>query len=138
MLDPVSLATIFTSLIPTASYAVKRIVDHNTGGPNPTNAGEAVELRKADVEVLRVTNTVPANISRWVANIIALQRPIVVYTVLLNWSIMTIAGLMGAQVDLQIYVIMANMASAVFFYLFGDRTLMYSLQTLNTKLTGSK
>lgn len=137
MLDPVSLATIFTSLIPTASYAVKRIVEYNTGGPEPSNANEAVELRKADAQVLDVINRTPENVSRWVANIIALQRPIVVYSVLLNWTIMTVAGLAGVNVDLQIYVIIANMASAVFFYLFGDRTLLYSLQKMNKKLTGA-
>lgn len=137
MLDPVSLSTVLTSLIPTLTYGVKRIIDYKTGGANPNNSDEAVAQGQIDVQKLNALATMSATegTSRWVKNIVALQRPIVVFAVLVNWTILTICGLAGYNVDLQIYVITANLASCVFFYLFGDRTLMYSLQTLNKKLT---
>lgn len=133
MIDPISLATVLTSLIPTISYVTKRIVDYKTGGNKPANASEYVEARKADNETLEIINRTPENISRWVANIIALQRPLVVYTVLFNWTLVTL-GLV--HVDLQVYVILANLASSIMFYLFGDRSLMYSLEANNKKLLG--
>ena len=138
MIDPVSLATILTAFIPTATYGIKRIIDYKTGGASPSNAAEQVELRKSDVEMVKVINAVPENISRWVANIIALQRPIVIFVILFNWTLLTAHGLTGGTVDLQLYVIVANLASSAIFYLFGDRSLMYSLQSMNKKLLGDK
>lgn len=137
MIDPISLGTILTSIIPVLTYGAKRVIDYKTGGATPSNSSEAVEQAKLDIEKLKALGLLDNadGASQWVINIRALQRPIVVIAVLLNWTLMTLAGLSGHLVDLQIYVIVANLASAVFFYLFGDRTLMYSLQTLNKKLT---
>ena len=136
MIDPISLATIFTSLLPTGSYIAKRVADYYTGGSNPSNSSEATESRKVDAQILEQISKVDNadGASTWVVNIRALQRPMVVYCVLFNWSLMTIMGMNGYKIDLQLYVIVANLASSVFFYLFGDRSLMYSLQYLNKKL----
>ncbi len=132
-MDPITLATVFTSFIPAVSYAFKRIVDYNTGGSSPSNASEVIEGKKADVEQLKALAALEAigPVSVWVSNVRALIRPLVVTIVLANWTALTM-GLI--HVDLQLYVITANIASSVMFYLFGDRSLMYSLQQYNKLL----
>lgn len=133
MLDPISLYTVFSAFIPTASYVIKRITDYKTGGAKASNATEEAQLGQVDVDKLKAIAELDNadGASQWVINIRALQRPIVVYTVLFNWSMVTL-GLI--HVDLQLYVITANLASSVMFYLFGDRSLMYSIQEYNKKL----
>lgn len=132
-MDPVTLATVFTSFIPALSYAFKRVVDYNTGGATPSNVSEVVAEKQADVDQLKAIAALDAvgPVSTWVANVRALMRPIVVSVVLINWTALTL-GLI--HVDLQLYVITANVASSVMFYLFGDRSLMYSLQQYNKLL----
>lgn len=137
-MDPFSIGTILTALIPTLTYGAKRVIDYKTGGATPINNTEAIERRKADVEVLNAISKLDNadGASQWVINFRAMQRPSVVYIVLLNWTIITIAGLFGHFVDLQVYIIISNLASSIFFYLFGDRSLMYGIQALNKKLQG--
>lgn len=138
MLDPVSIFSVLTAFIPTASYSIKRIVDYNTGGKDKIDTASYVAMREADAKVLEIINRTPPNTSRWVSNIIALQRPIAVLAILLNWIVVTVYGLSGGNIDLQIYVITSNLASSAVFYLFGDRSLMYSLEKTNKKLLGIK
>lgn len=135
-MDPVSIYTVLAALIPTGNYVIKRFVDYYTGGKEPVNSKEYSESRKADAEVLQALADLDGQQEtyKWVAAIRQLQRPIAVTLILSNWTILTVAGLFGLNVDLQIYVVTANLASAAVFYLFGDRTLMYSLSTLNKKL----
>ena len=139
-MEPFSMLTILSSLIPSLGYALKRVIDYKTGGAAPSNAQEAAAQSDADVRKLealaKLDNADGA--SQWVINIRALQRPVVVFATLFSWICMTLAGLSGLSVNMQIYIIVANTASSVFFYLFGDRTLMYSLQNLNLKLMGKK
>jgi hypothetical protein len=134
MIDPVSITTILSSLLPSIGYAFKRIVDYKTGGRKPSNSSEEVASREADVKLLEAIAKLDAaeGASKWVVNVRAMQRPLVVFVVLINWTLMTL-GIV--PVDLQMYVIVANLASSVMFYLFGDRTLMYSLQSYNKQLT---
>lgn len=140
MIDPISLATVITALIPVATYGLKRIIDYKTGGMTPANNTEATEAKKADALILDAVyrNDIYEGASQWVINIRALQRPIVVFMVLFTWCSITIGSLFGYYVDLQLYVIVANLASSVWFYLFGDRTLLYGSQILNTKLLSKK
>lgn len=138
MLDPVSIYTVLTAFIPTASYGIKKIIDYNTGGNKQIDTQAYTAQREADAKVLEIINRTPDNVSTWVANVIALQRPIAVLAILLNWTLVTIVGLMGGKVDLQLYVITANLASCAVFYLFGQSILMYSLEGANRKLLGQK
>lgn len=139
-MEPFSLLTILSSLIPSLGYAFKRIVDYKTGGATPSNATEAAAQSDADVRKLEAIASIDGatGASQWVVNVRAMQRPVVVFITLTSWLAMTIAGMGGAHIDMQVYVIVANTASSVMFYLFGDRSLMYSLQKLNLKLTGGK
>lgn len=133
MIDPVSIFTMLSALIPTGSYIAKRVTDYYTGGSKPSNTSEEVDLKQADTARLealaKLDNAVGA--STWVVNVRAMQRPIVVFIVLLTWALMTL-GIV--HMSLQSYVITANLASSVIFYLFGDRSLMYSLQAFNKQL----
>lgn len=116
MFDPF---TILAALLPTLQYGATKIIDKYTGGPSPSSAEEALKLKQADVAQLealaKLDNADGA--SRWVTNVRAMMRPLAVTAVLGMWSFY--AFKMGiTAMDMQ------NMASAVMFYLFGDRLTM--------------
>lgn len=111
--------TILAALIPTLKYAFTRMIDYKTGGPKPTNAQEAVQL--GDVEIRRLEAVAKIDnadgASTWVVNIRALQRPIVVFVVLVVWAFIALNN------QIQVSLI-TDLASTVIFYLFGERTAM--------------
>ncbi len=112
--------TMLAALIPFIGRTINKIVDYKTGGPAPSNAQEAIELKKADTEQLRAVGALDNadGASQWVINVRALQRPIAVFAILGVWSVIVIAS--GA-VALQL---VCDLASSAIFYLFGDRTSM--------------
>ena len=86
----------------------------------PTNIGEYTQMRNTDLEMFKAMNNVGAGGSTypWVEAVVRLMRPSVGAIVLGTWSFMKITGQDSAAVN--------NFASAVGFYLFGDRTLFYA------------
>ena len=86
----------------------------------PTNIGEYTQMRNTDLEMFKAMNNVGAGGSTypWVEAVVRLMRPSVGAIVLGTWSFMMITGQDSAAVN--------NFASAVGFYLFGDRTLFYA------------
>jgi hypothetical protein len=77
-------------------------------------------MRNVDVEMFKAMNNVGGTGTTypWVEAIIRLMRPSVAIIVLGTWSFMEITGDSTPAVS--------NFASAVGFYLFGDRTLFYA------------
>ena len=86
----------------------------------PTNIGEYTQMRNTDLEMFKAMNAAGGSGTTypWVEAIVRLMRPGVATVVLGTWSYMMMTGQDSAAVN--------NFASAVGFYLFGDRTLFYA------------
>lgn len=117
-MDPLTLVT---ALLPMVSDGVRGLINKFTGGAGakPANVKEAIDLMSAENERLRVVAELDKaeGVSTWVANVRALQRPAVAFTVLLLLSVMYV-GNIGDEVD---KANVLNLSSAVFSYLFGER-----------------
>lgn len=121
-MDPL---TILTALLPIAQDGIRAVINRVTGsaGAQPANTDEAIRLIEAETKRLQAIaqiDTPVGEISLWVNNVRALQRPAAAAFVLLAYWYTLVA-----LVDVQIQVTVANLASSVVFYLFGDRTVMY-------------
>lgn len=76
-------------------------------------------MRNVDLEMFKAMNSPGTGTTYpWVEAIVRLMRPTVAAIVLLTWAYMMVTGQDSAAVN--------NFASAVGFYLFGDRTLFYA------------
>ena len=86
----------------------------------PVNVDEYLKVKDADLEMFKAMNDAGGSNQSymWVEAIVRLQRPVVAAVVLLTWSYLELTN----QSSISVY----NFASAVGFYLFGDRTLFYA------------
>lgn len=86
----------------------------------PATVDDYIKMREFDLQMFKAMNEAGgANSSYpWVEAIVRLMRPAVGAIVLGTWALMKLNGQESASVD--------NFASAVGFYLFGDRTLFYA------------
>ncbi|MCM3565920.1 hypothetical protein [Hydrogenophaga intermedia] len=82
----------------------------------PVDFGQLLELRRIDLEQFKAMQG-GGESYRWVAAVRELQRPVFSAGVLAVWAWQASQGEPAQDV--------VNMASAVGFYLFGDRTLFY-------------
>lgn len=118
-MDPL---TILAALGPLAVDLGKSLIGRfiQTDTYKPVNIGEYVQMRQVDLEMFKAMNNVGGAGSTypWVEAIVRLMRPAVAAIVLGTWAFMEVTGDSSATV--------ANFASAVGFYLFGDRTLFYA------------
>lgn len=117
-MDPI---TILAALGPLAVDLGKSLIGRfiQTDTYKPVNIGEYVQMRQVDLEMFKAMNNVGgAPTYPWVEAIVRLMRPAVAAIVLGTWAFMEVTGDSSATV--------ANFASAVGFYLFGDRTLFYA------------
>lgn len=115
------LVTILAALGPLAVDLGKSLIGRylNADGYKPANVAEWLQMRAADVELFKAMNDAGGSGPSypWVEAIRALQRPAVGAMVLGVWAWSRTYGTPSPEVD--------NFASAVGFYLFGDRTLFY-------------
>ena len=90
----------------------------------PANIDEYVKMRETDLNMFTAMNNAGGTNPSypWVEAIVRLMRPGVAIIVLGSWAYLTITGSSSSTVD--------NFASAIGFYLFGDRTLFYSKQAI--------
>lgn len=90
----------------------------------PANIDEYVKMRETDLNIFTAMNNAGGTNPSypWVEAIVRLMRPGVAIIVLGSWAYLTITGGSSSTVD--------NFASAIGFYLFGDRTLFYSKQAI--------
>lgn len=86
----------------------------------PATIDEYLKMREFDLRMFEAVNsaggTNPSYL--WVEAIVRLMRPTVAVIVLGTWAVLELHGSAGDAVT--------NFASAIGFYLFGDRTLFYA------------
>lgn len=125
-MDPL---TILAALGPLAVDLGKSLIGRfiQTDTYKPVNVDEYVKMRQLDLDMFKAMNDAGGTNPSypWVEGIVRLMRPTVALLVLGTWSYMKLTGLDSASVD--------NFASAVGFYLFGDRTLFYARKANNGK-----
>ena len=117
-MDPI---TILAAVAPLGVELGKSLISKFLGQDDfkPANIDQWCRMREMDIQMFSAMNGAGgANPSYpWVEAIVRLQRPAVAAVALGVWSYTQIAGIPSPTVD--------NFASAVGFYLFGDRTLFY-------------
>jgi hypothetical protein len=86
----------------------------------PATIEQYAQMRQLDLDMFKAMNEAGGSNQSypWVEAIIRLQRPTVVAVVLLTWAYLMLIGQSSDAVN--------NFASAIGFYLFGDRTLFYA------------
>lgn len=119
MMDPLTVLAAFGPLaVDLGKSLISRFVQ--TDGYKPVNIDEYMKMRQFDLDMFKAMNEAGgANPSyAWVEAAVRLMRPVVGVIVLGTWAYMKLNNQSNDTVD--------NFASAVGFYLFGDRTLFYS------------
>ncbi|WP_431257218.1 hypothetical protein ACQ86G_21535 [Roseateles chitinivorans] len=120
MIDPLTVLAAFGPLaVDLGKSLINRFVA--TDNFKPASIAEWLQMRTSELELFKAMQDTGAGQSYpWVEAIVKLQRPTVAVLVLGTWAWqqMTLPG--GATADC------TNFASAVGFYLFGDRTLFYA------------
>jgi len=91
----------------------------------PATIEQYVQMRQVDLDMFKAMNDAGGTNPSypWVEAIVRLMRPSIAFIVLGTWCYMEITGDASDTVS--------NFASAVGFYLFGDRTLFYARKGLN-------
>ena len=118
-MDPL---TILATFAPFAVDLGKSLINRFIAGDTfkPANISEYIDMRKMDLDFFKAMNdaggTDPSYL--WVEAIVRLMRPSVTIIVLGTWAYLELNGQASPTVT--------NFASAVGFYLFGDRTLFYA------------
>lgn len=119
-MDPVTLLTMFAPLLVSGG---KALISRITGGsPAVTTPEDYAKIAASDVAKLEALAKLDATAEAgypWVAAVRALQRPAVVAAVLLAWLV----GILFDMEDVK-FELVTNLASAVFFYLFGERVML--------------
>jgi hypothetical protein len=122
-----ALAALLPALLPVVSDGLRGLFGRLTGGvgARPQNVTEVIQLMQADtarLEALAKLDSPPGNVSQWVANIRALQRPVAVVLVIGGY----LAALAYAkQLPPATLDGLSQYAQMVTFYLFGDRSYTY-------------
>jgi hypothetical protein len=117
-MDPLTaLAALAPLVVDLGKSLIGRFI--NTDGYKPANVAEWLQMRASDVELFKAMNDAggAGQSYPWVEAVRALQRPVVGAAVLSVWAWSRTYGTPSPEVD--------NFASAIGFYLFGDRTLFY-------------
>jgi hypothetical protein len=121
-MDPL---TILAALGPLAVDLGKSLIGRfiQTDGYKPVNIDEYLKMRQFDLDMFKAINEAGGSNPSypWVEAAVRLMRPAVGIIVLGTWAYMKLNNQSSDTVD--------NFASAVGFYLFGDRTLFYSRKT---------
>lgn len=118
-MDPITiLATFAPFVVDLGKSLINRFIAGDTF--KPANIDEYVKMREVDLSFFRVMNEAGGTNPSypWVEAIVRLMRPSVTVIVLGTWAYLELTGKSSATVT--------NFASAVGFYLFGDRTLFYA------------
>ena len=118
-MDPITiLATFAPFVVDLGKSLINRFIAGDTF--KPANIDEYVKMREVDLGFFKAMNEAGgANPSYpWVEAIVRLMRPTVTVMVLGTWAYLELTNQPSSTVT--------NFASAVGFYLFGDRTLFYA------------
>ena len=90
----------------------------------PTSIDQYVQMRQIDLDMFKAMNDAGGTNQSylWVEAIVRLMRPVAAIIVMVTWAWSSLSGNATPAID--------NFASAIGFYLFGDRTLFYSRKAL--------
>lgn len=90
----------------------------------PTSIEQYVQMRQIDLDMFKAMNDAGGTNQSylWVEAIVRLMRPVAAIIVMVTWAWSSLSGNATPAID--------NFASAIGFYLFGDRTLFYSRKAL--------
>ena len=118
-MDPL---TILATFAPFAVDLGKSLINRFIAGDTfkPANIDEYVKMREVDLGFFKAMNDAGGTNPSypWVEAVVRLMRPSVTLIVLGTWAYLELNGNPSTTVT--------NFASAVGFYLFGDRTLFYA------------
>ena len=118
-MDPL---TILATFAPFAVDLGKSLINRFIAGDSfkPANIDEYVKMREVDLGFFKAMNEAGGTNPSypWVEAVVRLMRPSVTLIVLGTWAYLELNGQPSNTVT--------NFASAVGFYLFGDRTLFYA------------
>lgn len=118
-MDPL---TILATFAPFAVDLGKSLINRFIAGDTfkPANIDEYVKMREVDLGFFKAMNDAGGTNPSypWVEAVVRLMRPAVTVMVLGTWVYLELTGKSSSTVT--------NFASAVGFYLFGDRTLFYA------------
>lgn len=117
MFDPI---TMLAGLLPLGVEAGKALIQRFLAPDQvkPLDFGQLLQLKEMELRQWLAMQGGDAPSYPWVAAVRQLQRPVFVVLVASTWCWQAFSGEPSAAVS--------NMASAVGFYLFGDRTLFYA------------
>lgn len=122
-MDPI---TILAALGPLAIDAGKALIQKFLAPDEfkPTNIDQYVQMRELDLRLFEAMNNAGGTNQSylWVEAVVRLMRPVAAIIVMGTWAYSSMAGTATPAID--------NFASAIGFYLFGDRTLFYSRKAL--------
>ena len=122
-MDPL---TILAALGPLAVDLGKSLIGRfiQTDNYKPVNVDEYVKMRQLDLDMFKAMNDAGGTNPSypWVEAAVRLMRPVVGIIVLGTWAYLEMTGSTSESVS--------NFASAVGFYLFGDRTLFYARKAM--------
>jgi len=119
------IETAVAALLPAATDGVRALINRVTGGSGakPANVEEAIRLADSQVERMKALAEIdkPAdNVSPWVNNIRALQRPVALAVVVLAYT-----GSLYIAMPTDQAASIAELASIAVGYVFGERAYMY-------------
>lgn len=119
-----ALAALLPILTEAGRAAVQRWIAPDTF--KPSSVADYVALKTADLDMFKAINAAGGSgeTYKWVEACIKLMRPTVAVIVLLTWA----GAHLGVDANSIVNdtVSIDNFASAIGFYLFGDRTLFYA------------
>lgn len=123
-MDPISLIGLFA---PAVTDGIKGLINKWTGGAGakPASVEEAIQLMDAEqnakmteIERLKALHQISHidNVSQWVNNVRAMQRPVVALIAISTWVATHFVAM-----PIELAQGAASVASTVVFYLFGER-----------------
>lgn len=123
------LISLISSLIPVGIDGAKGLIARLVGSDHvkPTTFEQTVQWEQLQVDKLKTLSELDAGgvTYEWVEAVRKLMRPSVVGVVLLTWMFMHVYARYRGVALIDLTTVDAT-ADAVFFYLFGERTLSYS------------
>jgi hypothetical protein len=118
-MDPLTILAAFGPLVVDLGKSlIGRFIQ--TDNYKPVNVDEYAKMRQLDLDMFKAMNDAGGTNASypWVEAAVRLMRPAVGCIVLGTWAYLELNGTSSESVS--------NFASAVGFYLFGDRTLFYA------------
>ena len=124
MIDPLTALAVFAPLaVDLGKSLIARFVAPDEF--KPATIEQYTQMRQIDLDMFKAMNDAGGTNPSypWVEAIVRLMRPSIALIVLGTWAYLEITG--GANDTV------SNFASAIGFYLFGDRSLFYAKKSLN-------